>query len=127
LLLLPPPLQKWREATLQFEGVLGGCGGAAQPHALHVHSIDCRTPLLNCCNAAGDTKGALAHLTAMIDAMRAILGASGPRVALRRGVRMRMRCLSRFNDAVRLVEGWRLLSGTPQQPTQEISSVPVVA
>jgi hypothetical protein len=67
-------LQKWREAKAQLEGVLGGCGGPGQPHELHVHCVDCRTPLLNCCNAAGDTKGALAHLTVMISAMRAILG-----------------------------------------------------
>ena len=67
-------LQKWREAKAQLEGVLGGCGGPGQPHELHVHCIDCRTPLLNCCNAASDTKGALAHLSVMISAMRAILG-----------------------------------------------------
>lgn len=67
-------MQKWREAKSQLEGVLGGCGGPGRPHELHVHCVDCRTPLLNCCNAAGDTKGALAHLTVMISAMRAILG-----------------------------------------------------
>lgn len=67
-------LQRWPDAKAQFEGVLANCGGPGQPHALHVHSIDCRTPLLNCCNGVGDTKGAAAQLAQMIAAMRTLLG-----------------------------------------------------
>lgn len=67
-------VRRWPDAKAQFEGALSLCGRPGQPHPLHVHAIDCRTPLLNCCRGVDDPRGAITHLVEMISAMRTILG-----------------------------------------------------
>lgn len=67
--------QQWEKAEEAGAAVRRQCGGPGQPHQLHVHAFDCLTPLLNCCQARGDLRGACDHLAAIVSAMDTLLGA----------------------------------------------------
>ena len=66
--------QKYKEARMRFEVLLGRVGGPGQLHRWHVHAFDSLTPLMNACRATGDAPGSLQHATAVVAAIEGVQG-----------------------------------------------------